>query len=218
MIEIPPASEPLPDDVLVRRMELPAKPDVGEVRSRRLLLRAYTAADSGELFAISDGSPVARMGRPVGAYDPDALVWRYMHAGPFESSAELDAFHSAVGDAPDARSLTVVDTGTGALLGSVSLIANAPAHLRVEIGNVWYTPAVQGLGVNRETTRALVDVLFELGYQRIEWKCNSRNLRSRQAAEAMGFTYEGTFDAHMIVKGRRRDTSWYRIVLDDPRR
>jgi len=31
----------------------------------------------------------------------------------------------------------------------------------------------------------------------------------------MGFTYEGTQDAHMIVKGRNRDTAWFRILADE---
>ncbi len=30
-----------------------------------------------------------------------------------------------------------------------------------------------------------------------------------------GFTYEGIFRQHMVVKGRNRDTAWYAIVDAD---
>ena len=52
----------------------------------------------------------------------------------------------------------------------------------------------------------------ELGYRRLEWKCNARNARSRRAAERFGFSYEGLFRQHMIVKGENRDTAWYALL------
>ena len=35
---------------------------------------------------------------------------------------------------------------------------------------------------------------------------------SRRAAERYGFTYEGIFRQHMIVKGHSRDTAWYAML------
>jgi RimJ/RimL family protein N-acetyltransferase len=215
MTEIPDPGPRWPDDVLARRTALPAKPDVGVVRTERLVVRPYDPADAPELFAISNGDPVTRMGRSVDAYDADALVWRFMHAGPFAEPAELHALHTFFADQPNAQPSTVVDAATGELVGSITLLANVPADLRVEIGNVWYTPGVQGLGVNREVTLGLAEALFARGYQRYEWKCNARNLRSHHAAVSMGFTYEGTFRAHMVVKGRRRDTAWFSLLADE---
>ena len=52
----------------------------------------------------------------------------------------------------------------------------------------------------------------ELGYRRLEWKCNARNARSMRAAERFGFSYEGLFRQHMIVKGENRDTAWYALI------
>ena len=59
---------------------------------------------------------------------------------------------------------------------------------------------------------------FALGYRRVEWKCNALNERSRRAAVSYGFTYEGTQDAHMIIKDRNRDTAWYRMLDRDWRK
>ena len=49
-------------------------------------------------------------------------------------------------------------------------------------------------------------------YRRYEWKCDALNAASRQAAERLGFTYEGTFRQATIYKGRNRDTAWYSII------
>lgn len=51
-----------------------------------------------------------------------------------------------------------------------------------------------------------------LGHRRLEWKCDALNGRSRVAAERLGFSYEGTFRQHMIVKGQNRDTAWFSIT------
>jgi RimJ/RimL family protein N-acetyltransferase len=52
----------------------------------------------------------------------------------------------------------------------------------------------------------------ELGYRRLVWKCNALNEPSRRAAERLGFTYEGTLRAHMVVKGHERDSAMYSIT------
>ena len=51
-----------------------------------------------------------------------------------------------------------------------------------------------------------------LGYRRYEWKCNALNAPSRRAARRLGFTFEGIFRQHMIVKGRNRDTAWFAMT------
>jgi RimJ/RimL family protein N-acetyltransferase len=56
---------------------------------------------------------------------------------------------------------------------------------------------------------------FALGYRRVEWKCDTRNSRSRRAAAAYGFTFEGIQEAHMIVKDRNRDTAWFRMLAHE---
>ncbi|HXE52290.1 MAG TPA: GNAT family protein, partial [Tepidisphaeraceae bacterium] len=52
----------------------------------------------------------------------------------------------------------------------------------------------------------------DLGYRRYEWKCDSLNARSRQAALRLGFTFEGIFRQHRVVKGRNRDTAWFSML------
>jgi hypothetical protein len=60
-----------------------------------------------------------------------------------------------------------------------------------------------------------MDWAVSAGYRRVEWKCDSRNLASRRAAQRLGFSYEGVFRQHMVVKGRNRDTTWFAITDGD---
>jgi hypothetical protein len=56
---------------------------------------------------------------------------------------------------------------------------------------------------------------FALGYRRYEWKCNALNQPSRRAAQRLGFSWEGIFRQHLIVKTRNRDTAWLAMCDDD---
>jgi RimJ/RimL family protein N-acetyltransferase len=55
-------------------------------------------------------------------------------------------------------------------------------------------------------------VFDELGYRRYEWKCDSLNQPSRNAALRLGFKYEGTFRQATMYKGRNRDTAWFSVI------
>lgn len=200
---------------LAARGVLPRKPDGVVLTGDRVRLRPATQADAAELHSISNGQPVTRLGRSVGAYDAEELVWRYMPFGPFDDE---DAFGIHLGlmlEPEDRRVFVVEDRSDGSLLGSASLLGSSPADLKIEIGALWCTPAVQGAGVNLEACRLLIDHVFGLGYQRVEWKCHAGNARSRAAARRLGLRFEGVQEHHSIQKGRRRDTAWFRILRDE---
>ena len=64
-----------------------------------------------------------------------------------------------------------------------------------------------------EAQYLLMRYIFDtLGYRRYEWKCNALNEPSRRAAVRFGFSFEGIFRQHMMVRGRNRDTAWYSIL------
>jgi RimJ/RimL family protein N-acetyltransferase len=106
----------------------------------------------------------------------------------------------------------VRDAATSTLVGVINYMANMPAHLKIELGGIWYSPLVQRTAANTEATYLLLRHAFDLGYRRLEWKADARNERSRRAALRLGFTFEGIQQFHYIVKDRSRDTAWYRIL------
>jgi len=88
-----------------------------------------------------------------------------------------------------------------------------PHHGVIEIGHIWFAPALQRTRQATEAIFLLASNAFDtLGYRRLEWKCDALNEKSRRAAERFGFTYEGTFRQHMVVKDRNRDTAWFSMT------
>jgi RimJ/RimL family protein N-acetyltransferase len=208
--------EKLPPEVLARRAALPQKPAPVTLEGAIVTLRPLAlAADLEALFAISSGAPAAVGARRVDAYDSDARVWRYMSGGPFADAAALGAWLGKQVDAPDGLPLAVRDRATGALVGVANFMANQPAHLKIELGSIWYGPAAQGTGASAEVTYLMLEHAFALGYRRVEWKCDARNEPSRRAALAYGFAFEGIQEAHYIVKDRNRDTAWFRMLASE---
>ena len=88
-----------------------------------------------------------------------------------------------------------------------------PANRVIEIGGIMYTPLLQRTAGATEAQYLFAKYVFDhLGYRRYEWKCNDRNAPSKRAAQRLGFTFEGVFRQHMIVKSRSRDTAWFSML------
>jgi RimJ/RimL family protein N-acetyltransferase len=86
----------------------------------------------------------------------------------------------------------------------------------IEIGHIWFAGSLQRTTAATEAVYLLARHAFDdLGYRRLEWKCHALNAASRRAAERFGFTFEGVFRKHQIVKGRNRDTAWYALTNDE---
>lgn len=201
----------LPAAVLACRERLPTKPAPITLRGEIVELRPLELdADGDALHAVSSGAAFRLGARAVGGYDPDDRIWRWMSGGPFGDAAALRRWLAHQIDAPDGLPLTVSVAGTP--VGVVNYLANQPAHLKIELGSIWYGPIAQGTGVSAEATWLLLQHAFALGYRRVEWKCDAQNQRSRRAALAYGFAFEGVQDAHYIVKRRNRDTAWFRML------
>jgi RimJ/RimL family protein N-acetyltransferase len=148
-----------------------------------------------------------------GSDDADA-VWTYLAYGPFADAAAMCAWLDTLVPSEDPLFLTVhTDAGPS---GVVSFMSIEPEMRRIELGHIWYAPAAQRSEANTETVFLMLREAFEeLGYRRVEWKCDALNARSRAAAERLGFTFEGVFRQHMVVKGHNRDTAWFSIVDDE---
>ncbi len=139
-------------------------------------------------------------------------IWAYLPAGPFSEQAEFDAYIATCEDNKERIFYAVVDAG-GRAVGILSLMEIRPAMRVIEVGNIVYSPTLQRTPLATEAQYLIARYAIEtLGYRRYEWKCNALNAASKRAAERFGFTYEGLFRQHMIVKGRSRDTAWFSIL------
>lgn len=141
-------------------------------------------------------------------------VWNYLFYGPFASSSSMkDWMEKDMVGKSDPLTWTVFENSANTQVGIVALLAIVPTYGRVEIGHVWFTPAVHKSKVNTESQFLILKHLFDrYSYRRVEWKCDSLNHASRTTATRMGFIYEGRFRQHFIVRGRNRDTDWFAMT------
>jgi RimJ/RimL family protein N-acetyltransferase len=139
--------------------------------------------------------------------------WAYMSAGPFATVDVFRAYLDKLGGSTDPLSFVIADPVTDRALGHASYMRIIPEHRVIEVGNIFFTC---WLARTRGATEAIYlmarHVFEDLGYRRYEWKCNSLNLASKNAAVRFGFTFEGIFKQHMIQKGRNRDTAWFAML------
>ena len=165
-------------------------------------------------FAVLEKLDSARHGRPFWeAVRGDDSLWTYMGYGPFGDEAAFLAWVEARAEVGDPFAYAVVERGSGAVVGSLTLMEVRPAMRVIEMGNIVYAPALQRTPAATEAQYLAAAYVFEtLGYRRYEWKCNALNAPSRRAALRLGFAFEGIFRQHMIVKGRNRDTAWFSML------
>jgi RimJ/RimL family protein N-acetyltransferase len=160
--------------------------------------------------------------RPVHLTDADALfeasrddaIWTYLMYGPFAGVADMRARLEEIDASTDQLFFAIVRDGVPQ--GIASYLRIEPEHGSIEIGDIWFGTPLQRTPAATEAIFLLARHAFDdLGYRRLEWRCNALNEKSRRAAERFGFTFEGIFRQHMVVKGRNRDTAWYSIIDDE---
>jgi RimJ/RimL family protein N-acetyltransferase len=174
----------------------PAQPPVPrDLSGRYVSLRPVQPHDAEALFEASR----------------DAAIWTYLPYGPY---ATLDDFRGRVAEMiadDDTLYFTIRVNGVPRGIASYGQIKHANGS--IEIGDIWFGTPLQR---TREATEAIYLLakyaMDDLGYRRFEWRCNALNEKSRRAAERFGFTFEGIFRNHMVVKGQNRDTAWYSIT------
>lgn len=138
--------------------------------------------------------------------------FRYLPEIPPTERGDFETWIRTASASPDPLFFAVVDRSTGRAEGRQALMRIDPANGVIEIGNIFWGPK---LARTREATEAFflfADLAFASGYRRFEWKCDNDNAPSKKAAARFGFTCEGVFRQHKVIKGLNRDTAWYSII------
>jgi RimJ/RimL family protein N-acetyltransferase len=154
-------------------------------------------------------------------------LWTWLAKGPFRSCEALAEHIAKWREANDAILLAILPREEGPAVagqprdmapegqarGWASFMRIEPEHGVIEVGNILLSPALQKTRAATEAMYLMASHVFDhLGYRRYEWKCNALNEPSRRAAQRLGFTFEGIFRQHMVIKGRNRDTAWYAML------
>lgn len=142
--------------------------------------------------------------------------YTYLFSSKPSDEAAMAAQLAAEAAKDDPLFFAVIDKATGRAEGKQSLMRITPEHGVIEIGGILWGDRIARTRVTTEAQYLFARYAFdELGYRRYEWKCNAENLPSRRAAERFGFSFEGIFRQHMIVKGVNRDTAWFAMTDGD---
>ncbi|WP_428545519.1 GNAT family N-acetyltransferase [Profundibacter sp.] len=142
----------------------------------------------------------------------DDTLWDYMAHGPFLSAlAYSNWVHTAVA-VNDPYYYAIKNLETGQYEGVASYLRIRPEMGDIEVGSIVFTPPLQRTRAATEAMFLMMQWAFEVGYRRYEWKCDALNQPSRRAALRLGFTFEGIFRQHMVIKGRNRDTAWFSVI------
>jgi RimJ/RimL family protein N-acetyltransferase len=145
-----------------------------------------------------------------------AARWQYLFDEPFADENSFRDFLARKAASADPLFYAIIDQLSGRALGFETLMRIDPTHRCIEVGSILYGKSLQRTPGATEAQYLLMRYIFEdLGYRRYEWKCNALNGPSRRTALRLGFTFEGIFRKHMIVRGRNRDTAWYSMLDDD---
>ena len=144
--------------------------------------------------------------------DQDGRMWTYMSHGPFDTLQSYLAWAESASRGSDPIFFTIIDSANEEPVGVASYMRIDPKSGSIEVGSIAYSPRLQRSPAATEAMFLMMRNVFALGYRRYEWKCNTFNAPSRAAAQRLGFSYEGVFRNHMVVKGRNRDTAWYSII------
>lgn len=140
-------------------------------------------------------------------------MWDWLADGPYADEAALRRAVEEKQAGTSAMFLALVSESNGRAEGYASYMRIDPAHGVIEVGNILLTPSLQRTTAATEAMYLMARHVFEdLGYRRYEWKCNAKNEPSRRAALRLGFTYEGLFRQHMVIKGQNRDTAWFSML------
>jgi len=157
--------------------------------------------DVDELFHNSHGN------------DAKEQIWTYMAYGPFSTRDKMLDWLNDCSASTNMTFFTVFSKELDQHVGMMSILNVIEPMRTLELGNIWYSPIVHHTKVNTEVVYLMLTEIFEeLKYRRIEWKCDALNARSRAAALRLGFSFEGIFRQHYIIKGRNRDTAWFSMI------
>lgn len=171
------------------------------IEGRLVRLEPLSAARHGD--GLYEASSVADAGQR----------FRYLPELPPQSRADFQPWLERVEASQDPLFFTVIDKASGRIAGRQTLMRIDAANGVIEIGNIYWGPLISRQPAATEAHFLFMQYAFDgLGYRRWEWKCNNRNEPSKRAATRFGFTFEGVFRQHMIVKGENRDTAWYSVI------
>lgn len=183
------------------------------------------------MMKIDDRRPVlsgrfVRM-EPIGQEHAEPL-WEAIAPGditrwfpqPISRLEDLQAYISEAErfrEAGTAVPFVTLDAQSGRPIGASRFGNINCANHVVEIGWTFISAARQRSGCNREAKLLQLSHAFDVwGCNRVEFKTDSLNEKSRNALKGIGAVEEGIFRNHVVCHdGRLRHSAWYSVIREE---
>jgi RimJ/RimL family protein N-acetyltransferase len=185
---------------------MPDFPSEWPAIERKPLEGRYCVLRPMEPAQHASGLFVATMG------DAAERLYRWLPEEAPASLSALSAWMTEKSALVDPLFFAVIDKTTNRTEGRQALMRIDRKNGVCEIGNILWGPRIAGTRIATEALYLFANYIFSLGYRRFEWKCNALNEPSRNAALRFGFSFEGIFRQHMVIKGENRDTAWFAML------
>ena len=123
-------------------------------------------------------------------------------------------FDTILHGAPRRRTYAICRDGN--VVGMTAWIEAGAAGWSIEIGNSFIAPSLRGTGFNGRVKRLMIDHAFACGLERVMFKVDARNLRSRRAVAKLGAVEEGILrHERKTWTGHVRDTHCFSILRSE---
>ncbi len=185
---------------IVESFSIPPHPKGISIKGKLVDLKPLIASEFSEELFISN------------AIDKEGINWAYLPYGPFDSQVDYAKWIKSFEEGDDPIFFAIISKKLKKAIGIASFLRINPTKGLIEVGHINYSPLLQKTTEATEAMFLMMKWVFDNGYRRYEWKCNALNLKSRRAAQRLGFSYEGVFRQMTISKGRNRDTAWFAII------
>ncbi|TXJ01324.1 MAG: N-acetyltransferase [Neisseriales bacterium] len=167
-----------------------------EIKHELITIRRYRESDFASLEAI---------------FEQEFFTWFF---SAYQNCLEFVQEKMADYERGNLVMLVIIDNQTQHIIGTSSLYDISFRHKRIEMGSSWLARAYQGTQYNALAKFLLINYLLNtLEFNRIQWKTDALNVKSKTAMLKLGFVYEGTLRRHAITySGRVRDSLVFAVT------
>jgi len=111
----------------------------------------------------------------------------------------------------------IYDKKTAAYAGCTRFMNIDWPNKVLHIGATWIGRAFHGTGLNTHMKYLMLGYAFEdMGFEKVEFRIDERNIRSRKAVEKIGATLEGVLRKNVyLTDGYKRNTCCYGILAEE---
>jgi N-acetyltransferase len=149
----------------------------------------------------------------------DPELWSLIPIQVLDKEQMLSYIRSHLSDQEKGTSLpfATVERASGKVVGATRFMNMDLPNKRLEIGSTWIAKPWQRTAINTEAKYLMMRHAFEtLGCNRVEWKTDALNTRSRNAILRLGAKQEGIFRQHIVTwNGRLRDSVYFSVIAPE---